>query len=102
MCSWITEKTEITAHGKGVSDWIQLTTANVYYDHPASAPLDHALIIDFLNEGAGAGQRVAVELSADSARRLVQAIEAALLAGEDCHDPAHPHQQRQAVLLGAS
>ena len=93
MCSWITEKTGIRAHGKGVSDWIPLTTANVYYDHPVSAPLDHALIIDFLDQQAGPGARVAVELSEESARSLVRAIEAALAAGEQCHDPAHPHER---------
>ncbi|HEX2324948.1 MAG TPA: DUF6295 family protein, partial [Chloroflexota bacterium] len=52
------------------------------------APLDHALIIDFLNEAAGPGARVAVELSAESARALVRAIEAALVAGEECHQSA--------------
>lgn len=81
MCTWINEKTPVTAHGKGVSDWIPLTAANVYYDHPASAPLDHALIIDFLNEAAGPGARVAVELSAESARALIRAIETTLEAG---------------------
>jgi hypothetical protein len=89
MCTWITEKTAVTAYGKGVPEWIELTTANVYYDHPVSAPLDHALIIDFLNEAAGPGARVAVELSAESARALVRAIEAALVAGEECHERAH-------------
>ncbi len=86
MCSWISEKTEVLAHGKGTDDWINLTTANVYYDHPVSAPLDHALVIDFLDESKGPSARVAVELSADSARALIRAIEAALAAGEDCHD----------------
>ena len=38
MCTWITEKTAVTAYGKGVPEWIELTTANVYYDHPVSAP----------------------------------------------------------------
>jgi Family of unknown function (DUF6295) len=85
MCTWITEKIEIAGYGKGVADWTGLTTANVYYDHPASAPMDHALIIDFLNEAAGAGARVAVELSAESARALVRAIEAALATGEEEH-----------------
>ncbi len=80
MCTWITEKTAVSAYGKGVPEWIELTTANVYYDHPVSAPLDHALIIDFLNEAAGPGARVAVELSAESARALVRAIEAALVS----------------------
>ncbi len=99
MCTWINEKTPVTAHGKGVSDWIPLTTANVYYDHPASAPLDHALIIDFLDEAKGPDARVAVELSADSARALIRAIEATLAAGElHCHDRA-PLQTAQAVAL---
>jgi hypothetical protein len=82
MCTWITHKLAISGHGKGTSDWTALRTAVVYYDHPAHAPLEHALIIDFLNEAAGPGARVAVELSADSARALVRAIEAALATGE--------------------
>jgi hypothetical protein len=32
---------------------------------------------------------VAVELSAESARALVRAIEAALVAGEECHERTH-------------
>ena len=86
MCTWIVEKTDILAHGKGVSDWVRLNRANVYYDHPVSAPLDHALIIDFTNEAAGPGARVAVELSAESARHLVRAIQAALDTGQAAHD----------------
>ena len=99
MCTWISEKTAVTAHGKGTDEWINLTTANVYYDHPASAPLDHALIIDFLDEAKGPNARVAVELSADSARALIRAIEATLAAAElHCHDQA-PLQTAQAVAL---
>ena len=94
MCTWITEKTAVTAYGKGVPEWIELTSANVYYDHPVSAPLDHALIIDFLNEAAGPGARVAVELSAESARALVRAIEAALVNGEECHSGAPARVER--------
>ena len=89
MCSWITEKAEVLAHARGVSEWQSFNTAQVYYDHPASAPLDHALIVDFLNPQAGPSARVSVELSADSARALIRAIEAALEAGEvHCHDKA--------------
>jgi hypothetical protein len=78
MCSWITEKAPITGHGKGVADWLPLTVANVYYDHPVSVPLDHALIIDFVNPASGPSARVSVELSPESARELVRAIQAAL------------------------
>lgn len=99
MCTWINEKTSIMAHGKGVSEWIPLNTANVYYDHPVSAPLDHALIIDFLNEAAGPAARVAVELSAQSARALVRAIEAALASGETCHDGTHQEAPVQVVAI---
>ncbi len=104
MCTWINEKTDVLAHGKGMSDWTALTTANVYYDHPVSAPLDHALIVDFLDEAAGPGTRVSVELSADSARKLVRAIEAALASGESCHDgrPSHATQQRPLTVALAS
>ena len=88
MCTWIIERANLTGHGKGVADWMPLTMANVYYDHPASAPLDHALIIDFVNEGAGPGARVCVELSPDSARDLLRAIQAALDSGDEHHAAA--------------
>src|SRR5438105_3813858 len=88
MCTWITEKADVAGHGKGVASWIPLTKANVYYDHPVSAPLDHALIIDFVNEAAGPGARVSVELSADSAQALLHAIQAALDSGAAEH--GHP------------
>jgi hypothetical protein len=88
MCTWITEKADIQAHGKGLTDWVPLTRANVYYDHPVSAPLDHALIIDFVNEAAGPGTRISVELSAESARELMRAIQATLDTGQAQHDLA--------------
>ena len=88
MCSWITYHVDVNAHGKGVADWMPLNRANVYYDHPVSVALDHALIIDFVNEAAGPSGRVSVELSAQSARELLQAIQAALDTGLAQHDLA--------------
>jgi hypothetical protein len=88
MCTSITATTEIAGHGKGVADWMPLTKAHVYYDHPVSAPLDHALIIDFVNEAAGPGARVSVELSAASARELLRALQATLDTGQAQHDLA--------------
>ena len=86
MCSYIVEKAKLygTAKGPG-SEWMKVDTANVYYDHPYHAPLDHALGIDFVNEAAGGRERVAVELSAESARELIKQIEAALANGEREH-----------------
>lgn len=87
MCTYITEKAVIFGSAKGPSGWMSVDTANVYYDHPYHAPLDHALNIDFVNESAGAGQRVAVELSPESARELVRKILAALEGAEAEHAP---------------
>lgn len=85
MCTWITQRSTVTGSGKGAGGWFPLTHATVYFDHPFHAPLDHALNIDFVNESAGPGARVAVELSAESARALIKDIEAALAAGEAAH-----------------
>jgi hypothetical protein len=43
------------------------------------------VLIDFVNEAMGPGARVAVELTAESARGLVQAILATLDDGEKQH-----------------
>ena len=85
MCSYITEKAEIFGSAKGPKGWFNVDTANVYFDHPFHAPLDHSLNIDFVNEAEGAAQRVAVEISGESALELVQKILAALASGADAH-----------------
>ena len=85
MCTYITEKALISGSAKGPNGWMTVDTANVYFDHPYHAPLDHALNIDFVNESGGPGARVAVELSAESARELIKKIEAALASGEVAH-----------------
>ena len=57
----------------------------VFFDHPYHAPFSHVLGIDFVREADGAAERVAVELTADSARALVKSIMAALEIGEAAH-----------------
>ena len=82
MCTYIVEKADVLGSGKGAQGWFTLNHAVVGFDHPAHAPLDHALLIDFVNDAGGPSARVAVELSAESARDLVRAIQAALEAAE--------------------
>jgi hypothetical protein len=89
MCSYIVKKATLVGSAKGPNGWMRVDTANVYYDHPYHAPLDHALGIDFINEAEGGRERVAVELSAESARELVNQILAALESGELEHG-LHP------------
>ena len=78
MCTMIVDKVEIDGSGKGTSGWFTLNQANVSYDHPFDAPLEHALNIDFVNEAQGPGARVAVELTAEAAQSLVDTILAVL------------------------
>jgi hypothetical protein len=95
MCSYIVEKAKLFGSAKGRNGWKRIDTANVYYDHPFHAPLDHALGIDFINAAEGGRERVAVELSAESARELVQKILTALDSGEVEHGKAARHAAAQ-------
>ena len=78
MCTMITQQVEIDGSGKGREGWFALNQANVSYDHPFNAPLEHALNIDFVHDAQGPGARVAVELSAEAARSQVNTILAVL------------------------
>lgn len=77
MCTNITESAKVAGSGRGQGGWITLNGVNVSYDHPFHAPLEYALNIDFVNDS----ERIAVELTADSARRLVDTILLALERG---------------------
>jgi hypothetical protein len=75
MCTMIAQQVKVTGSGKAGVDWIKLDTASVSYDHPFSMPLEYTLNLDFTNQAGGPAARVAVELDAESARKLVQAIQ---------------------------
>jgi hypothetical protein len=89
MCSYIVKKATLVGSAKGPNGWMRVDTANVYYDHPYEAQLDHALCVDFVCEADGGRDRVAIEISAESARELVNQILAALESGELEHG-LHP------------
>jgi hypothetical protein len=78
MCTYQTEKIEIEGAGKGANGWFGLTQAAVYVDHPVHARYAHTVNIDFTDPAAGPSARVAVELTEEAARALVDAINAAL------------------------
>ena len=85
MCTYLTEQAKIEGAGRGGRGWFKLAGARVYYDHPFHSQADHTLNIDFVNEELGTDARIPIELSAESARALVSAIENALAAGEYLH-----------------
>jgi len=79
MCTYVTMRSTIDGSAKGPHGaWFHVTDATVYFDHPVHAMAEHTLNIDFANPAAGPSARVAVELTADSARLLLVAIQEAL------------------------
>lgn len=78
MCTTIADKIAISGSGKGPAGWFELGQLYVAYDHPFHAPYDHALSLSFVNEEAGSGTRVAVELDRENARLLAESILATL------------------------
>jgi hypothetical protein len=79
MCTYATVKTTLDGSAKGPdSSWFHVTDGTVYFDHPVHAMAEHTLNIDFTDPAKGPSARVAVELTAASARALVAAIETAL------------------------
>lgn len=83
MCSYITATGDIAGSAKGQKGWFRVNQARCYFDHPYHAPYGHTLNIDFVNEAGGPSARCAVELTAESARQLIQLIETALEAAGD-------------------
>lgn len=82
MCTMIVQQVAVEGSGKGAGGWFAVRQANVSYDHPFHAPLEHALNIDFVDEAQGPGARVAVELTPDAARDLIKTILAVLEEAE--------------------
>ena len=73
MCSYIVEKARLAGTAKVPnSRWMKIDTANVYYDHPYEAQLDHALCVDFVCNADGGRERVAIEISRESALDLIE------------------------------
>ena len=79
MCTYITDTITVSGSARGAEGpWLRVTDASVYFDHPAHALADHTLNIDLRRPSDGPSARVAVELTAESARALAASILAVL------------------------
>lgn len=74
MCSYVTETLPVEGSAKGMTGWFRVTDACVYYDHPVHALAEHAVTIDVRRPADGPAARVALELTAESARSLARTI----------------------------
>jgi hypothetical protein len=64
----------LTGSGKLAAGWVSLPQAQVYHDHFLAAQVEEGVVIDFLKDGGEVPVSLCLELSADSARGLAQAI----------------------------
>jgi hypothetical protein len=98
MCTYATVKTELEGSAKGPGGaWFYITDGTVYFDHPVHAMAEHTLNVDFADPSNGPSARVAVELTAASARSLVAAIEQALASAPaelGSYNPASSESRR--------
>ena len=79
MCTYATMHADVEGSAKGPNgSWFRVSDATVYFDHPVHALAEHTLNIDLTDPSRGPSARVAVELTAASARELMTAIQAAL------------------------
>ena len=79
MCTYLTQHAKIDGSAKGPNgSWFHVSTATAYFDHPVHAMADHTLNLDLADPSQGPSARVAVELTAASARELIAALQAAL------------------------
>jgi Family of unknown function (DUF6295) len=75
MCTMIAQQVRINGSGKMGTVWFKVDQTSVSYDHPFDMPLEYTLNLDFTSQAGGPGARVAVELDAESAQKLVEAIQ---------------------------
>jgi hypothetical protein len=79
MCTYSTEHVHLSGSAKGgLGGWRNLGPTTVYFDHPVHAQALHTLNIDFRDPAGEPSGRIALELTAESARELVFAIQRAL------------------------
>ncbi len=75
MCTYLTVHAPVQASAKGPGgQWFAATDAVVYFDHPGHAAAEHTLNIDLPNPRSATGERIAIEMTAQSARELMDAI----------------------------
>lgn len=86
MCTSLTEVVDVVAHGRGQSEWTDLSSAHVYYDHPAHGTSEHAMVIDVRAVNGSPASRVVLELSAESAEQLALAIQRVLASSSASAD----------------
>jgi len=82
MCTSIVEIVAAEGMAKRGDAWFPLTRAVVAYDHARHAPLADVITLDFINTSLEPGARAGIELTLESAKDLLAALDRAITAAE--------------------
>ena len=82
MCTSIIEVVQAEGMAKRGDHWFPLSQAVVAYDHARHAPLGDVITLDFLNAALGPEARAGVELTLETAKGLLMALDRAIAAAE--------------------
>src|SRR6187455_2881888 len=82
MCTSIIEVVNAEGMAKRGDEWFPLSQAVVAYDHARHAPLGDVITLDFINTALDPGARAGVELTLESAKQLLAALDWAITAAE--------------------
>jgi hypothetical protein len=83
MCTMLIEKTNVQGSGKGSKGWFKFSQANVSFDHPTHLHMDYSINIDFIQEVEENNKRIAIELTPESAKKLIETISKSLKKGSE-------------------
>ncbi len=81
MCTMISEKADVKGSGKKTNNWIPLDSCDIYYDHSTYVDCEHSITLSFKNEMNPIDSRITVEITPESAKDIINKINAALEKG---------------------
>ena len=82
MCTSIVEIVRAQGVAKRGDEWFPLSQAVVAYDHARHAPLGDVITLDFINTSLEPGARAGIELTLQTAKKLLAALDRAIAAAE--------------------
>ena len=82
MCTSIIEIARAEGMAKRGDEWFPLSHAVIAYDHARHAPFGDVITLDFVNAGLEPGARAGIELTLETAKEVLAALDRAISAAE--------------------
>ena len=77
------EKTNVQGSGKGSKGWFKFSQVFFWYVDHSDLHMDYSINIDFIQEVEENNKRIAIELTPESAKKLIETISKSLKKGSE-------------------